>query len=123
MLVCATRNAQQPERTPTQEYYDSVLKLQSDLDNRIAEHAGAGTGIDSTSKLLKGLTLLAAMVGHSFDPTHIPNDLSDMEYPFCGECGVLIAEWEQHEKTCLSQTIMGIQSLLFPQTSSRRTAI
>jgi hypothetical protein len=62
-LVCATCNVQQPERTPMQEYYNSLLKLQSDLDNRIAEQAGAGTGTDSASKLFKGLTLLAAMVG------------------------------------------------------------
>jgi hypothetical protein len=26
-LVCATRNVQQPERTPTQEYYDSPKTL------------------------------------------------------------------------------------------------
>ncbi len=123
MLVHETQNSQQLERTLTQEYNDSLLKLQSDLDNKIAEQAGADTGTDFASKLLRGLTLLAAMVGHSFDLTCIPTNPLDIECPFCGhpslnavaeddgmvpqnnaihaEYGVLIAKWEQFEKDML----------------------
>jgi hypothetical protein len=93
------------------------------LDEKITEQAGAGTGTDSASKVLKGITLLATMEEHSFDPTCIPANPSDMEYPFCGhpslntvaeddgmalqnnaiyaEYGVLIADWEQYKKNVL----------------------
>jgi hypothetical protein len=143
-LVCATWNAQQPEKTPTQEYYNSLLKLQSDLDNGIAEQAGAGTGTDSASKLLKDLTLLAAMVGHSFDPTFILTIPSDIECPFCrhlslntvaedhgmvpqnnaiyADYGVLISKWEQYKTDVLVANNNGDPKPAFPTNRFKKNS-